>query len=1502
VYLSKLLVLITAFFLLCVSSVCASQNYAQQLQRISTDEGLSQSYVLKSLQDDIGYVWIATIQGLNRYDGYEIKTFSGGFGLDQHSINLLFKTQSGKIIVSTYMTGAYIIDPSTLKTEKIYSGSLDKEQSKFSPIGAITQNQNIIYFAIDGQVFTFDNNTKKLDFKVAIPTENDFIRTLKIHKNTLFIGTNSGLYSSNLYNYTLKKITLHPPEKVTRDNVNVKFLTVDNTLGLLVGTVEGMYRIAFDNNKYIDLLNITTLIPNYNIWDYTNTLYGEFVATEKGLFQYHRETEQLEFILSFDKSKFNVSENSIEDLMVDKSGVLWLASRTQGIFTWATQTRRFKRVTLPGNNIINKVHQDKNNILWLGTDNGITSYNQITKKSTPYLRSNDEKSVYGEFSIYDIFPSQLQNEQFLWLVTYSGLKLFDKFTGAFIDNKDIEKGPISRDDLFGFAQVAPDTFAYISSDDFYVFNANTGKNRIIKGLKQKTDPLLAYTFHSPLKTHPDEFILSTPKYLYRYNEKTQKLITLFESVNSKDDLFYTVENVYLDTKHNVLWLATTQEGLIGVDPKTYQQKHYIGLKNALNTDSIYTLLPDNNGFLWISTNNGLYQLNLETLEVTSYSVKDGLSINQFGAIAATTLHDGRLAFGSNYGALIFDPLDFVKKELFTSKNTLEITDVNLFSKSLNYYPNQYSHTPLMLSHDDMGLTISFSNFDYSNIDRTYYKVMLSGPTSLSYNDLKSNKVFFTKLPPGDYSLTVSASFRDRENISKPSTFNFNVAYHPWLSPRAYTVYVIIITTILFLLFWQYRSRQVAIENAHRATIQSQKQTELALINNKSGIWDYHFSDNTFSTQRSHELGYSNLSARITLKRFFELIHPEDKLRIETQWFAYIQQNQQKHWQATYRLRHKNGHWMWYQDSGQIIYTQHTHEPLYVSGIYTNITEQRGNEQQAMILGEAFSQINDSLLILDAQLIPFSANNSFINTFSSSEAISKLTAKLFIKAMGKQKCKKLAAKLKSLKPKENWRTDAYVNITKNKNHPIHLSVTAIADEHNDINYYVVVITDLTEQKQAENELRYLANYDPLTRLPNRSLMYKKIETAIQHANSNNTQCAVLFIDLDKFKPVNDSFGHDVGDKLLCDITQRVSATLGENATLGRQSGDEFLVLIENLDSVQLLSDTVREMGSELAKKVIIDDFSINISASIGVALYPFDALTTDILIRNADVAMMQAKQAGRNGFKYFSEEMNEQIKQKLILENDLKDATKDNLLFNHYQPIIDINAKTITGVELLMRWSNKGKTVSPAQFIPIAEDAGLIEALTEQALKRALIELSPVLSSNPLFYISLNLSPKHILKANITEQLVSILEESQIDPIQLRLEITESTLLEDKIEAAKQLQRLKNAGFKLLLDDFGTGYSSLTYLSQFPINVIKIDQSFVSSIGIDRGDESIIKTIHSLAQNLELYCIAEGVETREQMLFLAKIGCHVLQGYYFAKPMSAKELTKSECFSEIIKLI
>lgn len=1486
-----------------MSQVVQATNYAQQLQRLSPDEGLSQGYVTDIIQDDLGYIWIATQQGLNRFDGYNVNIFPN---FDQYSIVLLKKTSNNKILVSTEFSGAFLIDQTTLSVEQIYAGKLNKEDRIFSPILAAYEGDNTFYFAIDQHVYFYDLSTKSMSLEFSINKKDHIVRALTVYGNYLYIGTSNGLYTKSLIDDYITKIPFLTEQIQNPDNTNVKYLTIDEQFGLMIGTVEGLYTVALIGGNRLDLAHVKTLVSDNNIWDYTSTEYGDFIATENGLYQYHRQTGQKELILKFDQSKFQFTDNTILKVMVDKSGFMWLASRSQGVFTWPTLARRFGNITINHNgklhnNVIFTVYQDEQNTIWLGTENGITR--QRDDQTTTFLNTNDSKAFYGEYSVYGITNADLgEPGRYLWLLLYEGLALFDKQAEklATLPAKGLTTEVINQPESYGFHQITADTFAFFNNDNYFIYDGKTGETRIIKGLREQLDPAETYAFLKPLANVPDELLISKSGALYRYNEITKKLTTIYH-VKNYNPLTYVVTYDTVIDYNNTLWLASSHEGLIALDATTYQEKTRVNFAQGINTKSIFALQIDQFGFLWASSQNGLYRVNLNSMQVNDYSVKDGLNVNEFNLDSHALLNDGRLAFGTTKGLLTLSPQDFLSVPNSEENLSTQITSIDLFSRDLSYHPKQYANNTLQLNADDMGLEVSFSNFDFINIDKTRYKVTLTGPTSFSYDNYKKNKIFFTKLAPGDYELNIAAYFTNSVGMGKPATLNFNVAYAPWRSPLALFIYGLISFFILFIIVWQYRTKQNTIEKSHNKVLLSQQQTELALNSSNSGVWEINVETHSGTQNRlNQELGYNLIGHKIGNKEFSQLVHPDDRDQVVKAWREFLSNNSNNQWQATYRLKHAQGHWLWYQDTGRVSQRNEQGEVTKVSGIYTNITQHRANAQLAAVLGEAFSQINDWLLILDSHYQPISVNNSFSEAFSINSNADKLNIKRFLSALGKQQYREYMYVLKTLKAKDNWRGDAYIKSKTNPSHPIRVSITAIAKETKDISYYVIVISDLTEQKRAENELRYLANYDPLTKLPNRTLMHQKISQVIKNANKKGTLAALLFIDLDKFKPVNDSFGHAVGDQLLCNITQRINSMISSHSILGRQSGDEFLLLVENIESPQSLSSLVKSVSEELGKRVEINDFAINITASIGVALYPFDADSADTLIRHSDIAMMHAKQAGRNGFKFFTEQMNDKITQKLLLENALKDAFKDDLLFNYYQPIVNSKTKKINAVELLMRWKHDGSFVSPAEFIPIAEEAGLIDVLTEQALDRALTELASLLRANPRFYLSLNLSPVHILKSNLSERLLLILAQHHIKPSQLRLEITENTLLEDKVKASKQLHALRNAGFKLLLDDFGTGYSSLTYLSQFPIDVIKIDQSFVRNIGADVSNESIIKTIYLLAENLGLYCIAEGVETIEQIEFLKQLGCYDFQGYYFAKPMPANELLEESVLNLVIQ--
>jgi len=436
---------------------------------------------------------------------------------------------------------------------------------------------------------------------------------------------------------------------------------------------------------------------------------------------------------------------------------------------------------------------------------------------------------------------------------------------------------------------------------------------------------------------------------------------------------------------------------------------------------------------------------------------------------------------------------------------------------------------------------------------------------------------------------------------------------------------------------------------------------------------------------------------------------------------------------------------------------------------------------------------------------------------------------------------------------------------------------------------VVITDISEQKKAEDKLRELASYDFLTGLPNRNLLYERIDHAIENANRYDNKMAIFFIDLDRFKQINDSLGHDVGDTVLIKVAQRLEHIFRKNDTVARLGGDEFVVLLESYQSLDDVIHVAQKIIADVDQPIQLEASQIRLSPSIGISLYPNDTINSTDLIKFADVAMYHSKDIGGGNFHFFNESMNLEAQKRLTLENKLKQAHLDNEFINHYQPIVDANTGDIIGFELLLRWQSAEGMVSPADFIPIAEEIGLIVPMTIAALDQGLLDLKQWHETNPALYLSVNLAARHLEQTSLVDEVTLALNKHGISASGIRFEITEGTLMKDHKKSILTMNKLNEIGIELLLDDFGTGYSSLQYLKKFPINIIKIDRSFIKDIGINDNNEAIIQAILLMAKSLKKYCIAEGVETQQQLDFMLAHGCNLIQGFLYSKPIPVQKV-------------
>ena len=457
--------------------------------------------------------------------------------------------------------------------------------------------------------------------------------------------------------------------------------------------------------------------------------------------------------------------------------------------------------------------------------------------------------------------------------------------------------------------------------------------------------------------------------------------------------------------------------------------------------------------------------------------------------------------------------------------------------------------------------------------------------------------------------------------------------------------------------------------------------------------------------------------------------------------------------------------------------------------------------------------------------------------------------------------------------------------------LHTTTTPFYDDNGTVIGLVGNSVDLTKEKDLSDKLSYHAHHDALTNLPNRVLFNDRLDHAIENAKRKQNELAVLFLDLDHFKQINDSLGHDVGDEILKIVSKRINSVLRSSDTLARLGGDEFTILIENINQIQESSLISQKILEVLNHPIHIEEHTLYISTSIGISLYPKDATNIKDLLKHADSAMYKAKDEGRNNFQYYSSEMTELVLDKLVIGASLRESLHNKDFIVYYQPQIDATNNKLIGMEALVRWQEPTKgLISPAEFIPLAETTGLIIAIDRFVMRTAITQIVAWYAQGLTpGILAINLSVKQLQEKDFIIFLQETIKERGCKPEWIELEITESQIITNPEQAIKVLTQISDLGIGLAIDDFGTGYSSLAYLKKLPIDKLKIDQSFVRDLPDDDEDSTITKTIIGLAKNFNLKVIAEGVETQEQKDFLLKNGCENIQGYYYSKPLPAAEL-------------
>ncbi len=1472
--------------------ICSQLSVQAQttLLPLTPEQGLSNGMVRDLHLDRHGFLWIATAGGINRYDGNQlIELHSKDHRLSEIAFNDILEDSQGRLWLSADHTGLYLYDVQSGDFELFVKAPREPGHPVEATILTVTElDAEHLLFVVNQAVYRLRIKDRQLDkvFDLAnIGYPAGWIRHLLVQQQQLFIAAFNGLIHLDLSSGEHRYLPHLPAEIATPSTAqqHTKYLLATNEQ-LYVGTVSGLYRIArqdIDNFLHHGTpYQAQTLVAERNIWHLRYRGDNLLLATDSGLWQLTASQSVPELLLCFSQSNQQLQDNTLVDIALDNEGGFWLANRGEGVFYYHPQTDAFQSwsantgfaLSHPNVQSMTELQGD----IWLATQNGLNRLNPQTAEVKQYLvNTNATPSLHqGRIQKLVAHADKLYLQSY-----YAGLQRFNPASG------ELEPIAIAQADLLGPGLHSlfyfQRTFYFVQNKAIYRYNPEQNQ---ITALEQLTAALPMEYFGEFLGSADNgkTLLLSTSDKLWRYDPASGEVELVFSLPDQRPQL-----NRYASTLHlsanGVLWLGIKGAGLYAFQPDTFELLKHFSVQSQLRSDEILALTSDAVGDLWFSSRHGLARVDTTNLQVEYFGKADGLAFYDFNPDAVLKLSDGRLAFGAKNGVMLLSPAQVNYQQVPLRVVITEFANLSLQQPLAQGFLNNRSFT---LPYNQSGVRLQFSAMSFQQNHRLRYRFWLSGQQQQHTAEQQGNQVIFPQLAPGHYQFNVLAISPLTGEQSEVASLWLTITPPLWRSVPAYLLYTLVLMLTALLVWQRRRQQQLLLRRAHKELLSSEQRLNQALSSINSGAFEWQAGNNSLESNRlPRMLGTSELMNRITWQQHCSLIHPDDLANVEQQWQRVLAQPELM-LDITYRMRHQDGRWLWFRDRGRVIELDSALQPSRVTGTYSNITETKANEEKARLFGEAFQQTRDWVVILDTRQRVLAANQSFCQAFGGIEPYldSPRVHHLGISLVRRRYYTQL---LKTMAKGDHWQGEEQVITPDGRERPTLINISAVGEQ--DVSFFVLVFTDITAQKAAEDELRYLANYDALTGLPNRALLMDRILHAIEQAKRERRSLALCFLDLDKFKHINDSLGHDIGDLMLKEVARRLKLTLRDSDTVARLGGDEFVVLLEGYKSNDNISHVARKMLHTISEPMQLGSETVAVSPSIGIAIYPDDALNGTELMKHADVAMYHAKEAGRNNFQFFIREMNEKAHMQLARETRLRRAIAQQEFVNFYQPIIDSREHSIVGAEVLLRWQSSDGMISPAEFIPLAEDLRLIVNMTQQLLERALSDLQQWRQAGYALYLSVNLTTQHLEQPALAETVLALLKKYRLPAHALRFEITESALMRDQQSAIRTMQSLSDAGIKLALDDFGTGYSSLKYLKELPLDAIKIDRSFVQDIGIDHNDETIIDAMLSMAGSLGLYCVAEGVETEQQLAFFNKRHCYLIQGFLFSKPLPAEAL-------------
>lgn len=690
----------------------------------------------------------------------------------------------------------------------------------------------------------------------------------------------------------------------------------------------------------------------------------------------------------------------------------------------------------------------------------------------------------------------------------------------------------------------------------------------------------------------------------------------------------------------------------------------------------------------------------------------------------------------------------------------------------------------------------------------------------------------------------------------------------------------------------HRMRDVAERRQAEAALRvSEERLAFALQGANDGLWDWNLDTNEvhYSARWFEMLGYQPFELPATLDTWATLVHPDDKAATLDAVEECLQ-GKRAGLHMEFRMRHRDGHWVDILSRARLACDEHGQptNPRRLVGTHVDISERKKNENALHLYGEMFRHSGEAIVITDQENRIIDVNPAFTAmTGYSLDEVRGHNPRIL--AAGKTPRATYQSLWAMLASTNHWQGELWDRRRDGSTYPKWASISIIRDAAGAVTHHIASFTDISERKAAEARIDHLAHHDPLTGLYNRYSLEGRLAQSLLEAKRENRQVAIMFIDLDRFKVINDTLGHQIGDCLLVEVARRLTACVRESDIVARLGGDEFVIVPTVLGHERDAALIAGKVIEALAEPHLIDGKTLHATPSVGISVFPENGEDAGTLMKNADTAMYHAKEKGRNNFQFFSPAMTAAATERMELERDLRIALRDGQLELHYQPQIDGFTGRRVGVEALARWRHpQHGLIAPMKFIPVAEETGLIEPLGRWVLDEACRQLAQWRAAGVDCRMAVNLSAQQLRAPDLVATVRETLHKHGLGHGDLELEITESTAMADPERAIGQLKALRELGVELSIDDFGTGYSSLAYLKLLPIQTLKLDRAFVRDIECDDNDAQISAATIALAHSLGLKVVAEGIETEGQAAFLRRHRCDYLQGFLFGKPVPADQ--------------